>query len=149
MLPLLLLVAASTACLCAGELFGARYRCLALERRGESFRDFTAHFRRASIHADVLLAVQEFIQLVTSVRGFPMRPSDQLLAVYGLQPEDVRDAVAVVAAGAHCLSPDVLEPAVCDGVTTIEDLVYAVHRVHRQAQAAASAPTRYMRMRVM
>jgi hypothetical protein len=141
MLPLIFVVAAATACLCTGEVFGMRYRRLAYQRRAESFRDFQAHFRRSGIDPEVLLAVQDFFRQVTSVRGFPIRPSDGLLDTYGLHYEDVQDAVAVVAAGAHCLSPRVLEPEAYEGVTTVEDLVHAVHRLHQHARHAETTRT--------
>jgi hypothetical protein len=130
MMPLLFVVAAATACLCTAEVFGVGYRRLAFERRDESFRDFQAYFRRSGVHADVLLAAQEYFEQVTGVRGFPMRPSDDLLAVYQLHREDVQDAVAVVAAGAHCLSVEVTAPEISEGITSVEDLVYAVHRLY-------------------
>lgn len=136
MMPLLLLLLAASAALCTGELLGLRFRRLAYERRHESFRTFQTHFRRANVHVDVLLAVQDLMQKITTVRGFPARPSDDLLAVYGLHVEDVQDAVAVVAGMAHCLSPAVLEPEAWQRVATVEDLVYAVHRLHHEARRA-------------
>jgi hypothetical protein len=135
MLPFLLVAGAVSAALCVAELCSLRYRRLAWARRAESFRDFQGHFRRSAIDPEVLLAVQEFFDEVTSMRAFPVRPGDDLLGVYGLQVEDVHDAVAVIASGAHCLSPRVLEPAARDAIATVADLVYAVHRIHRQAAA--------------
>lgn len=142
MIPVLLVIAAATACLCLDEVLGGPYRRLAYQRRGESFREFQAPFRRQGIHPDVLLAVQEYFRMLTSVRGFPMRASDDLLTRYNLQREDVQDAVAVVAANAHCLSLGVLAPEVYQGVTTVEDLVHAVDRLHRAQRAETTRDKR-------
>jgi hypothetical protein len=139
MFALVLTVALVAVTLCAVEVLGVRYRRLAYQRRNESFRDFQAYFRRAGVHADVMLATQEYFQAITSVRAFPVRPTDDLLAVYGLHDEDIHDAVAVVAAGAHCLTRRVLDPDTYTGVSTVEDLVLAVQRLHEQQQAARLA----------
>ena len=139
---LLILLATVTACVCAGEVLGLRYRRIAFQRRGESLREFQAHFRRAGVHPDVPLAAHEFFEQRTGVRGFPVRPGDALLPLFGMQREDVHDAVAVLAASAHCLPADAPAPTAYDDVATVEDLVHAVHALHRQARSPAAAGQR-------
>ena len=137
-----------TAGMCASELFGMRYRRLARQRRGESIRDLQAHFRRADVHIDVLLAVQEHFERLTTVRRFPVRPSDDLLSVYGMHREDVQDAVVAIAASARCLSPRLLDDSGGTIATTVEELIYAVHHHHRVHQQSL-APDGQRRVRIL
>ena len=142
-------IVAASLYLCAVEIFAVRYRRLAHQRRADGDGDLQLYFCRAGVHGDVLAAVHQFFQRFTAVRGFPVRPTDDLLEVYGMQREDVRDAVAVLAADTHCLSANVIAPATAANVATVEDLVYVVDRLHREHSLSDSAGVRRRRRRAV
>ena len=125
---IVLITAAVVVALAAGELFRVRYKRLARQRRGDTFRTLASSFRDAELHPEALSATQSYFDQITGVRNFPVWPEDSLFEVYGLAYEDVNDAVAIIASTLDCRPDDAPAAARVDE-PTVQGLVFAVERL--------------------
>jgi hypothetical protein len=82
----------------AGRLGRARVRRIARERAGEGFTDFAAHFAGQGIPREILLNTYDYFAECYSyaVERFPVRADDGLEDVYGIEDEDLAEAVGEI-----------------------------------------------------
>jgi hypothetical protein len=72
-----------------------RLRRLAQERRGDSICSFARSLDYRRLDTTIIRAVHEGFQeyLNNVYPGFPVRPSDDVYQVYGIDPEDYEDMI--------------------------------------------------------
>lgn len=123
----LLLSGLAAASFIAGNwLLRYREQKLADTRRGQGFEDFTDHFSGEDIPVDKLRLVYDYFQSWQSVKGFPVRPNDDLYKVYGIVDDDVDDAVIELAGRWR-----VELPAMFEGLQPIRTVADVVHLLHQ------------------
>jgi len=138
MLNIAVFVAAAALALTLPELLRVRLRWVAWQRGGETLDAFERYFVGRGYPAELARATYVQLQRCAMVPGFPVRPNDSLLALYGLEPEDVADLLCVVAYTAQCGDVTDDDAFALGPVFTVEDAV----RVLAPLYAAARAPVR-------
>jgi hypothetical protein len=73
-----------------------QYR-LKRSRKGQDRQGFVRYFVVEGIPEAVTIEVYRYLQKLQMVKGFPVSPEDNLEQVYGLQDEDLTEAIVEIA----------------------------------------------------
>lgn len=73
-----------------------QYR-LKRDRRGQDRQSFVRYFIVEGIPEALVIEVYRYLQKLQLVRGFPVSPADNMAQVYGLQDEDLTEAIVEIA----------------------------------------------------
>lgn len=73
-----------------------QYR-LKRSRKGQSRQSFVRYFVVEGIPEALVIEVYRYLQKLQLVKGFPVSPEDNMEHVYGLQDEDLTEAIVKIA----------------------------------------------------
>jgi hypothetical protein len=118
------------AALILGEILHVRLRWIARRRRGDRYDAFERVFLARGIPAELVRASYGAVQERSGVRGFPVRPGDDLAQVYGLDRSNAEDLLCVAAMRARCSEAVGMIFWRLGPLTTVEDLVCALAPVY-------------------
>jgi hypothetical protein len=102
-------------------------------RKGQDRQSFVRYFIVEGIPEPIVIEVYRYLQKQQMVKGFPVNPEDNLEEVYGLQDEDLSDAIVEIAQTCRVPVPPDNAPVWSQAhIFSVEDLVRFVEDL-RQA----------------
>jgi hypothetical protein len=118
----------------AGFKWFRQYR-LKRSRKGQDRQSFVRYFIVEGIPEPIAIEVYRYLQKQQMVKGFPVNPEDNLEEVYGLQDEDLSEAIVELAQICRVPVPPDNDPVWSQAhIFSVEDLVRFVEDL-RQANS--------------
>jgi hypothetical protein len=111
-----------------------QYR-LKRSRKGQNRQSFVRYFIVEGIPEAIAIEVYRYLQKLQWVKGFPVSPEDNMEQVYGLQDEDLTEAIVEIAKICRVTIPPANSPLWTQAhIFSVEDLIRFVDFLRQSSQ---------------
>jgi hypothetical protein len=115
-----------------------QYR-LKRSRRGQDRHSFARYFVVEGIPEALVIEVYRYLQKLQLVRGFPVSPEDNIEHIYGLQDEDLTEAIVEIAQICRIPIPPGNSPVWMQAyIFSVEDLIRFIDVLRQSNQGEST-----------